>query len=271
MIAPRINYSAAKALEQCARRYAWGFLAFKPVFQPALHLGQAIHTVAAHAADAFHKTGNLPDLSELVPPLRLALDKLSPTQTPVTRAELEGLLDEGIPKLEVFLRDVLPKLSTMKRLETEKWVRVALRDGSRFVIATGKIDLLFYDPSQQRFVILDLKTGRAADDIGSNPQLALYIAAARVDPELRAEFGAEIPISACNVYLDQPNASFVKYDAATHAQSDLEYLVRAGIKAYDLTEFPAHPNSMCPHCPFFEACYPDGSPLETRLENRQEN
>ena len=271
MIAPRINYSAAKALEQCARRYAWGFLAFKPVFQPALHLGQAIHTVAALAADAFHRTGNLPDLAELVPPLRLALDKLPPTQTPVTRAELEALLDEGIPELEIFLRDVLPKLATMKRLETEKWVRVALRDGSRFVIATGKIDLLFYDPSQQRFVILDLKTGRAADDIGSNPQLALYIAAAPVDPELRAEFGADIPISACNVYLEQPKATFVKYDAATHAQSDLEYLVRAGVKAYDLTEFPAQPNSGCAYCPFFEACFPSDALLETQLENSQEN
>jgi CRISPR/Cas system-associated exonuclease Cas4 (RecB family) len=271
MIAPRINYTAAKALEQCTRRYAWSFLAFKPVFQPALHLGQAVHNIAARASDVFHRTGKFLDDAELAPMLRTELDQLPPTETPVSRYELEQLLDEGIPKLQIFLRDVLPKLRGMKRLETERWVRVELHNESKFVIATGKIDLLFYDPTGQRFVILDLKTGRACDDLGSNPQLALYISAIRADTALQAEFGAETPVVACNVYLEQPKATFVKYDAETHLQTDLKYLVRAGIRAYDLTEFPAQPNSGCAYCPFFEACFPNQSLEPPGVENRQEN
>lgn len=258
MIAPRISYSAARALDECPRRYALSFTAVLPSFQSSLHLGQAIHAAAARAADITHKTGTVPGLDEIAPVFSAALNQLPIARNPPGRQILDELFELGLPKLEVFLKVIAPRLRQMQRLETEKWVNVNLGSGEHEVLVSGRIDLLFFDPMKSRLVLLDLKTGRAPEESGSNPQLAAYIAAARTDATLNADFGPDIRIDAFSVYLEPPAPTFQDYDQETHLQNDLEYLVKSGTRASEMTEFPARASAACAYCQYFEHCYPNG-------------
>lgn len=257
MIAPRISYSDAQNLANCPKRYALGFTAVLPSFQSSLHLGLALHNAAARAADITHRTGTVPGIDEIAPIFTTALNTLPLTRDQPTRQTLETLFEDGLPKLEVFLNVIAPRLRQMKRLETEKWVQVNLDDGTNQVIVTGRIDLMFFDPMKSRLVILDLKTGRAPEEHGSNPQLAGYIAATRADPAIIAEFGPDIRIDAFAVYLESPMPIFHAYDQDEHLQADLAYFVQSGTRAAAMTEFPANHSSACAYCGYFEHCHPD--------------
>jgi CRISPR/Cas system-associated exonuclease Cas4 (RecB family) len=247
---PRTSPTSARTYQQCPRQFAYTSSAAVPSFQPRLHFGSALHAcIAQSLEDAQRNGGKLPELEEIISSMQDKLKTLPIVRHPPSPEELDDMLFEGVGKLEVFLRELAPYLLKMQHLQVERWVRLHLSDATGTVLVTGRIDLVFYDPDEDTYMIFDVKTGKVDEQAAHhNPQLALYASA------ILHERGANAKVRTYNVYLED-HLRTVEYDHEQHRAIDLHSLIETARASTLAKEFPAVRGHHCLWCAYQEVCF----------------
>jgi CRISPR/Cas system-associated exonuclease Cas4 (RecB family) len=253
---PQTSHSSASSYLICPKQYAYAASAALPAFSSSLHMGSALHaTIKQTLEAATRKNGELFFLDEIASIYKSKLREL-PTATHLpTPEDIDEMLYTGIPKLETFLKHLAPKLLQMSQLELEKWIRLYLNDQDGAVLVTGRIDLTFYDPSNDTYFVYDLKMGKVSESAANhNPQLALYVSA------IGYQVGQSAKIRAFNIYFEDGVMIEVEYEHQQHAQKDLAALMQTARDSSNAQEFPINRGYHCVWCSYQTPCFTDNPP-----------
>lgn len=251
---PQISPSSASAYRQCPKQYAYAASAALPIFSSDLHMGEALHATIQNILEYGQHKNRLPELDEVASIYQSKLSILPIQQNLPSHDEIAQMVDAGIPKLEVFLNQIAPKLQAMQQLELESWVRLYLHDQFGTVLVTGRIDMTFFDPAKNTYYVVDIKTGKTnRNSAQQNPQLALYTAS------IRYRVGNDARIRALTVYLNDGECQKIEYDQH-NLERDLETLMVTARAAQNDKFFEMNRGFHCQWCNYQTACFADYPP-----------
>ncbi len=247
MIRLPISPSSAESYAQCPRRYALEHYDTPSTFQEPLHTGNALHRTFKHWVDEKTRTGTWLELAEISSVLSSYLRDFDTNKPRPNRTELEFLhgnwLEDGIYKLESFMRNVQNLIDTATVIDTERWVKLDLLDTNHTVRATGKVDLIIQVGTE--IWIIDFKTGKVKNALEHSYPLALYTATARL------EYPDNV-VRTFEAYLEP--YQLLEYNTE-HLESDLEALANITQTAFVDSVFPMHPSGLCAWCEFYAICH----------------
>jgi len=239
---PTISPSAVRDYNLCPRRYALSFCGLEKPFYDALHVGNALHSVAAFALASFKQDGELPTRVRLDQELERALNH---SEQPIPAGSLERMRGDAQYKLERLLEVLTGIVARFRLCGVEQWVKVLTRDELGEVVLRGRLDILLYDEERNAFVIYDLKTsGYNAEYVDFGP-LALCVTQVQNDYP-------EHSVLAYAVYLEGTER-FVPY-LPDSLEQDLLPLVQTARAAYADQVFSPNRGVHCAGCPFLEHC-----------------
>ena len=247
MIHIPISPSGAESFVHCPRKFALEHCDTPATFQENMHTGSALHHAFKDWIDTKTKTGTWLELDEISSVLAAYLRDFDANKPKPSRAELESLhptwLEDGIYKLESFIRNVQPLIESAKVFSTEDWVKLDLLRAEYTVRATGKVDLILQVGTE--IWVIDFKTGRVKDALEHSYPLALYTSAARL----------EYPN--CNVRTFEAYLSpyqLIEYNIS-YLEQDLENLSDIAFLAFNESLFPTRPGILCTWCDFYNICH----------------
>ena len=240
---PYTSPSAARDYLLCPHRYALGHWGIPQTFQDKLHIGNAIHAVAAYGLEHFKTQALLPARAILERELERHLVQV-PAE--VTGPRLGLIKREAHYLFEVLLEVLGLIVERYQVASVEEWVNLRTQDAEGEVQLSGRLDALLYDPEQNRFLVYDFKCSTFEEHYADLSPLALYVAHAR------ARYGQEVSVTAYGVYLEG-QTRYVPYDL-DHFENDLEKLAQTARAAYTDHVFPKREGQHCEYCPFLEMC-----------------
>lgn len=248
MIRIPISPSSAESYAQCPRRYALEHYDTPSTFQEPLHTGNALHRTFKHWIDEKTKTGTWLELAEISSVFSSYLRDFDANKPRPNRTELEFLhgnwLEDGIYKLESFIRNLQSLIDSADVIDTERWVKLDLLLSNQAVRATGKVDLILQVGTE--IWILDFKSGKVKAALLHSYPLALYTATARLEyPNMR--------VRAFEAYLEP--YQLLEYNTE-HLEPDLTALADITQTAFADNTFPMQPSGLCAWCEFYAICHP---------------
>ena len=240
----RVSPSALDRFVRCELRWLMEAVGARGTEVAAQSVGNALHEVAALAAD--------PDLvaeDALAPRLEAALDRLDLGGAWTTRRERARARD----MLGTFLRWQRASRSRYVLVDVEVPFTVPVGEGA---VLAGRVDRVERD-DDGRLVVVDLKTGRSKvldDDLARHPQLGAYQLAVA-----HGAFGAgEEPGGAALVQVGLARAGVKEQEQRPLAEDDdprwAGELVGAAARGMGGAVFAATPGSACRICPARISC-----------------
>ena len=254
-----ISPSSAESFGQCPRKYALEFCDVPKLFSEPLHVGSAMHRTFQDLITKHQDTKNWMEPAEVAIILSRYLrdfpsDQVLPSENILEHLHMQWV-ETGIAKVCSFLQHLAQIIESARVVDTEHWVKLDLQDKTGTVRATGRVDLLLEMPNLEIWVI-DFKTGKTKDTLGSSLQLALYGQAAQLEHPTQT-------IRTFAAYLEP--YQLLEYQTERMIP-DLERLSNIGLTAFEEKDFPMQPSALCTFCDFFQICHPNISAKTLLLE-----